>query len=189
VFIHGFVCNRGVWTPWLRALQAEGGVFIAVNLEPVFGGIDSYVPLIDEAVTRVSVATGQAPVLICHSMGGLAARAWLRSMQADGRVRHVVTLGAPHHGTWLGKFSHFANGRQMRLNGDWVSALARDEPPQRRALFTCWYSHCDNVVFPASTASLPGARNLHVPGTAHMGLVQHPRIMQVTLDALRRDSW
>lgn len=36
VFVHGFFCNRGLWTPWLRQLQGSGHAFVAVNLEPVF---------------------------------------------------------------------------------------------------------------------------------------------------------
>src|SRR5665647_2108747 len=37
VFIHGFICNRGFWTPWLREMRRLGHPFVAVNLEPVFG--------------------------------------------------------------------------------------------------------------------------------------------------------
>ena len=40
VFVHGFVCNRGIWNPWLRRLDPLGIVFVAVDLEPVFGGIE-----------------------------------------------------------------------------------------------------------------------------------------------------
>jgi hypothetical protein len=40
VLVHGFVCNRGLWNPWLQRLTAQGTPFIAVNLEPVFGSID-----------------------------------------------------------------------------------------------------------------------------------------------------
>jgi triacylglycerol esterase/lipase EstA (alpha/beta hydrolase family) len=189
VFIHGFMCNRGLWTPWLRQLRAEGRAFVAVNLEPVFGSIDDYVPLVDAAVARVTAATGLPPVLVCHSMGGLAARAWLRARDADARVRHIVTIGTPHHGTWPARFSHVANGRQMRQGGLWLRQLAQDEPPQRAARFTCWYSSCDNIVFPASTATLRGALNHHVAGVAHMALAVSPAVMVQTLDSLRRDAW
>jgi triacylglycerol lipase len=41
----------------------------------VFGGIDDYAPLIEQAVQQVTQATGRPPLLVCHSMGGLAARA------------------------------------------------------------------------------------------------------------------
>ncbi len=187
IFIHGFVCNRGLWTPWLKALQAEGRVGVALNLEPVFGSIDDYVTQVDDAVTRVTAATGLAPVLVCHSMGGLAARAWLRAAGAgaDERVRHIVTLGTPHHGTWLARFSLVRNGRQMRHWSVWARQLAADEPPGRAARFTCWYANCDNIVFPASTATLAGADNRLAPGRAHVDLALDPLVMAATLAQIR----
>ncbi len=181
VFVHGFVCNRGYWNPWLRRLRGSGHAHAAVSLEPVFGRIDDYVAQIEVAVQRVTAASGLPPLLVCHSMGGLAARAWLRAHDADARVHGVVTLGTPHHGTWLAGFSRAPNGVQMQLHSDWLQALAQDEPAPRRRLFTCYYSNCDNIVFPASTASLPGADNRFLPGVPHVAMGFEPRLMQEVL--------
>lgn len=177
VFVHGFVCNRGLWTPWLRQLRAQQRSFVAVNLEPVFGSIDSYAATVEQAVAQVTQATGLAPTVVCHSMGGLAVRAWLRQAADDRRVHHIHTIGTPHHGTWLGQFATVTNGRQMRLGSAWLTALHAQERPQRAALFTCWYSNCDNIVFPTSTAALPGARHRFLTGVAHVSLVLHPQVM------------
>ena len=187
VLVHGFMCNRGLWLPWLARLRERGHAHVAVNLEPPLGSIDAYAALIDDAVQRVAAATGQAPVLLCHSMGGLAARAWLRAYQASGadqRVHRVLTLGTPHGGTWLGRWSHAVNGRQMRLAGSWVQALQRAEPVGRAALFTCWYSNCDNIVFPASTAALHGADNRFVSGVAHVEMALDAGVMDACLEAM-----
>jgi len=184
VFVHGFVCNRGLWNPWLERLTREGRAFCAVNLEPVFGSIDDYVPAIDAAVRRVTDATGMPPVLVCHSMGGLAARAWLRDCRSEERVARVVTLGSPHQGTWLARFSFVTNAGQMRTDSRWLAELRRDELPQCAALFTCYYSSCDNIVFPASSAVLPGARAVWVPGVAHVDLAFAPAVMQDVLHTL-----
>lgn len=188
VFVHGFFCNRGLWTPWLRRVQADGRAFVAVNLEPVFGSIDDYAPQIDEAVRRVTEATGLPPLLVCHSMGGLAARAWLKRMRAEARVFHVVTIGSPHRGTWLARFGHGHNGRQMRLQSDWQAQLDHGMPEGRHALFTCWYSNCDNIVFPASTATLPSADNRLVRGAAHVQMAFLPQVIDATLAMLERET-
>jgi hypothetical protein len=42
---------------------------------------------------------------------------------------------------------------------------------------------CDNIVFPASTATLAGARNIALPGLPHVGLSQATEIFE---DVLRR---
>lgn len=185
VFVHGFVCNRGFWLPWMRALRVQGIPYTSVNLEPVFGSIADYIPGLEEAICRAERLTGIAPVLICHSMGGLAARAWLADApRAAQRVQRVITIGTPHHGTWISQFSHVPNGQQMRLNHEWLTTLATAEtavaalPYQR---FVCWYSNADNIVLPASSAMLQGADNRHVPGVAHVALAFHPTVMRESL--------
>ncbi|UCU94993.1 alpha/beta fold hydrolase [Hydrogenophaga taeniospiralis] len=189
VFVHGFVCNRGFWLPWMHELRQRGVPYTSVNLEPVFGSIDTYGPLIDDAVRRAYALTGQPPMLVCHSMGGLAARAWLDAVPgADRRVSRIVTIGSPHHGTWLAQFSRVDNGRQMRIGGDWLRSLQAREaataPNHRYDRFVCWYSNADNIVFPAATARLPGADNRHVPGVSHVAMAFHPQVMRDTLALL-----
>lgn len=181
LLLHGYLCNRGFWTPWLRRLRAAGHPAMAINLEPVFGGIDAYADRIEAAVVRLTAVTGQPPVVVCHSMGGLAVRAWLQQPGAEAMVGQVVTLGTPHHGTWLGRFGTSRNARQMRPDSRWLQALASCEPASRRARFVCYFSNCDNIVFPARTATLEGADNRFVPGLAHVAMAFDARVMDEVL--------
>ncbi len=177
VLVHGFVCNRGLWMPWLRRLRDTGVPVVAVNLEHPFGDIDSYAPIVDAAVQRLRQATGRPPVLVGHSMGGLAMRAWLAADGARGQVRvqqaaHLLTLGTPHHGTWPARFAHARNARQMR-QGAWTA-----EPrvaPEVLAQFECLYTNADAIVMPPSSATLPGARQELVPGVGHLALTYTPQ--------------
>lgn len=176
VLVHGLVCNRGLWNPWMRELRSRGVPHIAVNLEPLFGSIDRYPRIIEDAVARLEAATGQSVVLVGHSMGGLAIRAWLRDFDADARVHRIITIGSPHQGTWLARFGRTLNGKQMRLRSPWLTQLATEEPIGRVERFTCFYGHCDNIVFPSGSGTLPGAENVHVPGTAHVHMAFHPLV-------------
>ncbi len=185
VFIHGFVCNRGVWTPWLKKLTRSRRAFVAVSLVPVFGSIDRYVDAIDRAVRKVTEATGMPPLVVCHSMGGLAVRGWLRaSADADIRVHHIVTIGSPHHGTWLSRLPFPSNAGQMAIGSVWLKNLQSSEAASRCRLFTCFYSNCDNIVFPTSAATLPGAHNRHIPGLAHVALVFDQTVISESLAKL-----
>lgn len=185
VLIHGALCNRGFWLRWLPSLRAAGHAYEAVSLVPSMGPIDGHVATIEAAVQRITQATGQPPVLLCHSMGGLVARAWLRAGRNDARVRRVITLGTPHAGTWLARYSTRPAGRQMRLGSDWLQALAAAEPESRAALFVCWYSACDNIVFPAHTAALAGAEHRWVPHLAHVQMAQDPAVIAACLHDMR----
>ena len=181
LLVHGFVCNRGLWNAWLERLHARGVPCIAVNLEPVFGAIDDYADIIEAAVRRLEIATGLAPVIVAHSMGGIAMRRWWASAGNETRVHHAVTIGTPHAGTWLARFAMTPNGRQMQQRSPWLEAVAQREPAGRAAAFTCFYSHCDNIVFPPSTATLAGAQNRHLPGVAHVHMVSRPEPWQEAL--------
>jgi triacylglycerol esterase/lipase EstA (alpha/beta hydrolase family) len=133
-------------------------------------------------------ATGKPPLLVGHSMGGLAVRAWLRDHDADARVHGVVTIGTPHHGTWLGRFGFAPNAQQMRWQSPWLLQLVAAEPAQRYRRFTCFWGHCDNIVFPASTATLPGADNRHLRSHAHVHLLRHPQVLNTVLQRLAEDE-
>jgi triacylglycerol esterase/lipase EstA (alpha/beta hydrolase family) len=181
LLVHGFVCNRGFWNPWMARLRAAGVPFVAVNLEPVFGEIDRYAPIVERAVQRLEASTGRPPVIVAHSMGGLAVRAWLAAQRSDARVHRVITIGTPHRGTWLGRFGRTPNTRQMRIGSAWLHRLSAGEPAERHARFTCFYSHCDNIVFPPANATLPGADNRHLPGWSHVHLAFHPAVFDEVL--------
>jgi pimeloyl-ACP methyl ester carboxylesterase len=183
VLVHGFLCNRGFWTPWLCELRADDRAFVAVNLEPVFGSIDHYAQTIDDAVLRVTAATALPPMLICHSMGGLAARAWLRDAD-PARAHRIVTIGTPHRGTWLARFGRTVNGRQMRVGGEWMRQIEGERASTRQVPFTCWYSNCDNIVFPTSNATLPGADNRLADGLAHVEMAFDPGVRREILALL-----
>ena len=175
VLVHGLFCNRGIWGPWLARLRTGGAPFIAVNLEPLFASIDRYAAAIDSAVATMALATGQPVLLVGHSMGGLAIRAWLDAFGAEARVHRVITIATPHQGTWLARWAHTTNGRQMRLGSDWLRGLQAREPVSRQHV-TCFFSDCDNIVFPAEVATLAGADNRHLPGTGHVQMVFHPAV-------------
>jgi pimeloyl-ACP methyl ester carboxylesterase len=188
VLIHGFICNRAFWTPWMVQLKMQNRAFASVTLEPAFGSIDDYASVVEAAVAKVTLATGQVPTLICHSMGGLAARAWLRSNAAnEGRIKRVITIGSPHFGTALSLENTrlpFINSQQMQRFGAWTQQLAKDEPASRYAKFTCWYSNCDNIVVPTSTAMLSGADNRLITAQGHVSMAFSQRVMQESLALL-----
>lgn len=177
LLVHGFMCNRGLWNGWQAELAQRACPVVAVNLEPFRGSIDEYVPIIDSAVAALTLATGCTPLVVAHSMGGLAMRAWLRATPGAGaRVAHIITLGTPHQGTWLASFGLAVNARQMRMNSPWLRALAAQEPADMGKLFTCWHSCKDNIVFPMGVAVLPGCEARYLPHVGHVALVDHPQV-------------
>jgi triacylglycerol esterase/lipase EstA (alpha/beta hydrolase family) len=80
LLLHGYGCNSGYWAHLAPLLDAARISHATVDLEPVGGDIDGYVPLVEHAVRELQAAAGAHKVaIVAHSMGGLVARAWMRA--------------------------------------------------------------------------------------------------------------
>jgi hypothetical protein len=179
LLVHGFSCNRGRWNGWMRRLRAQGVAFIAPSMEPAFASIDAYADEIETGVRQLQALTGGMPVLVAHSMGGLALRAWWRKYGAAHEAPpHVITLGSPHQGTRMAALGYGVNTRQMRLGNPWLGKL----PPLPNA--DCFWTPCDQIVNPAERAMLAGARMHRLDGVGHMGLVHSPEAWAFVQEAL-----
>ncbi len=174
LMLHGYGANSGFWRPYSRKLRTAGISHAAIDLEPVLAGIDSYAGAIDAAADALCQATGAPKViLLCHSMGGLAARAWLRAC-GSARAERVITLGTPHFGTTLAGYGFGKNVRQMLTPAgnatSWIAQLDASEDASLRALFVSVYTRHDNIVSPQSSAILPGARQIALDLVGHVAL-------------------
>lgn len=191
ILIHGYGCNRGLWLPAARWLAGRGYQVSAISLVPLHCRIDDYAPAIAAEVARVRAATGAARVaLVGHSMGGLAARAYLRDCDARGEdpaLAALVTLGTPHCGTHIARIGLGENARQMRFRAPWVQALG----PQRRCDGVTVAAICslqDNIVSRPfeQRLPLPGARTIRVRRQGHMSLAASTRILAIVERILQR---
>lgn len=193
LLIHGYGCNSGYWHSMSRKLRAARIPYHAVNLEPVFGSIESFIPAVHQAVAELCRQSGQEQVIIvAHSMGGLVARAYLCMHGDENKIAKIITLGTPHHGTGLAHFGIGDNSLQMRWlgttaeggPGTWLQALAARENPMRYALFVSIYSYHDNIIAPQKSSYLPGARNIALHGIGHVALGLNPRVQALVINEI-----
>jgi pimeloyl-ACP methyl ester carboxylesterase len=184
LLIAGYVCNRAVWRPLLDSGRLAHCNVATVNIEPVFGSIDRYAAEIDAAIERLRAATGAARVtLVCHSMGGIAARAYLRQ-HGDGAIDKVITLASPHHGTIFGVLGHGANAHQMARGSAYLTTLAGVETVELRHRFVCIATADDNLVVPRSSPLLPDAEYHMIDGVGHLALLEDERAWDLIVAAM-----
>ena len=172
VLVHGFLCNRAFWTPWFAPLRARGHAFVAVTLEPAFGSIDDYAPAIEAAVRRVTEATGQAPLIVGHSMGGLVCRSWLARYGGQG-IRRLITLATPNGGTHLARYGWGQNSREMQVDSHWLRDLAHEQPS---IPVIALENPLDNFIMPRAGQRLPQAQNLTTHPVGHLSALSDRRI-------------
>lgn len=181
VLVHGYVCNRGIWRPLAHALRARGESVWAASYEPVYGSIESAVPQLAAQVDAALAASGHKRViLVAHSMGGLAVRAYLRA-HGGARVARVVTFGAPHGGSMHAHLGAGENAREMEPGSAWLEGLAAAERAGLAAPLLAIYSHHDNFVAPQSSGAHPQARNVALAGVGHVAMHHSRAVRELVL--------
>ena len=184
LLIAGFMCNRAAWKPLLDSGELREFNVATVNLEPIFGDIDAYADVVHRAVEKLRAATGAARVvLVGHSMGGLAARVYLRK-HGDAHVARIVTLASPHHGTIFGRLGHSRNARQMARGSRFIQQVAAHDRG-RWTRFTTVVTRDDNLVVPRSSPLLPGSKQFEIDGVGHLALIEDPRAWRVIVEEAR----
>ena len=173
IVVHGYLCNFRIWTDVTKALHQQGFGVMPVNLEPIFTSIDNYAPILEAAVKEACQQTGASKViLVGHSMGGIAIRAWIRVHGTD-RVAGVITLGSPHQGTLLSRGALGLNAQQMAWRSPWIKALAASESDAVRRLFKIAITPQDNIVFPQRVQLLSGTHAESFEGIGHLQMCLH----------------
>ena len=171
LLLHGVGCNAGVWSSFMARL-ARGGVRPVYTLSygPPLASIEAFADQLAVKVEAIIAATGAVKVtLLCHSMGGLVARAYLRRF-GGARVRAVVTIGTPHRGSLLaGKFPGTCLA-EMSPGSEWLSRLAATAPPADVRCVALWSWH-DSMVLPQLNARWEGAEEFEFVGVAHNALL------------------
>ncbi len=174
LLLHGVLCNAGVWLGLSRHLAAQ----------PPLASIELFADQLAAKIDAILRATGAARVAIVgHSMGGLVARAYLRRYGAS-RVRLLVTVGTPHHGSvhaWLFPGACLA---QLRPGNPWLAALNAAALPGCR-IVSLWSRH-DSMVAPQASSALPGAEEIVITGVGHNALLADPGVFAAVARELAR---
>lgn len=188
LLLHGYLCNRGIWAAMRRFLETNGVAAYTHDLEPVYAGIDDYVPALAARIEEVCAKTGARQLaIVAHSMGGLAARAYLHA-HGPARVATLVTLGTPHHGTRTASFGLGENVRQMRPGSAWLESLARAESAGAAGVpLTSIYTSDENVVVPAESSVLTQGRNIGLSGMGHVSLAFSAPVRKLVLESVQFD--
>lgn len=140
--------TRGGPTIRLDQLQTEGDAYVratagllgkSVVARLTFSSSDGQTfaeqgRQVNAAVRRLREMTGASKVLLVgHSMGGLAARAYVQSPAYRGDVSTIMTIVTPHAGSGLGDIVVSSLPPMCRI-GTWLKNMRTDAPAVRYLL-------------------------------------------------------
>jgi triacylglycerol esterase/lipase EstA (alpha/beta hydrolase family) len=189
LLLHGVICNAGALYGLRRHLTARNvGPVYTLSYGPPLASIELFADQLAARVDAILLATGAARVAIVgHSMGGLVARAYLRRYGAE-KVRSVMTVGTPHHGSVHARLFPGACLAQIRPASAWLADLNRTEGSPPAVRFVNLWSWHDSMVAPQTSARLAGAENIEVTGIGHNALLGDGRIFDLVTAELARGA-
>jgi pimeloyl-ACP methyl ester carboxylesterase len=180
LFIHGLLHNTSTFA-WIKQRMRLAGWqnFRAVNLSTVHHTIPQMAEQTLETIEAMKREFGVRRVdVVAHSMGGILARYALQVLRQDGGVRRLITLGTPHCGTELSRYSVLPHLRELAPGSKTIELLRRAKPlvkTQAVAVSGC----LDILLWPRDHAHWAGVRNILLRGVGHAGLLFSKRVIEI----------
>lgn len=185
VLIHGLMANGTSMWALQRALHAAGRNTGAPHLGGALRPIAAYAERLAAFLERSA-----GPVdIVCHSLGGIILRACLeKHAELRPRIRRVVTVASPHHGSGAARWLPIPEARALVPGGAFITAL-----PSLRALLpgariTTFASRHDCVVYPHTTSQVDQATNHELDDVMHAELIVDPGVVRRVVDAVIDES-
>jgi triacylglycerol lipase len=173
LFVHGWNANYTTWTTMVALFKADGWTDAELATWS-YNTAQSNVTTaraIQAKVDSILAVTGASRVdIITHSMGGLSARYYVKSLRGAKKVDAWVSLAGPNHGTNTAFFCFQTSCLEMRPGSSFLSKLnSKDETPGVPRYGT-WWSACDQVILPQMSTLLSGATNTQTACLQHSDL-------------------
>lgn len=115
--------------------------------------------LVDAVEAALAGSARQSIDLVGYSAGGVVARLYVAEHGGERRVRRLVTLGSPHHGTDVATLGSLVSGtcptacQQLAAGSPLLDRLDDQPPPVGMVVLSLWTTR-DEVVVPADSAVL-----------------------------------
>ena len=180
VLVHGYLGHPEMLRALARSLLEAGWHHIERPGYPSSRmTLEEIARRIDECVTPIALSR---PVdLVGHSLGAVACRAWIKRFGGHRYVRRFVSLGGPHGGTRLYRFTPRALWPVLDPSGPWVRQLNDGPEPVPTTHIRARYDH---QVLPPHPVQLEGATEHVLDQVGHNGLLWSARAHRAVIEAL-----
>jgi triacylglycerol lipase len=186
VLVHGIFDTSKIFTTMANWLRIRGFRPLAVNLIPSSGavGLDALAAQIGPFVDR-HVPPGEQFDLVGFSMGGLVSRYYVQRLGGMERVGRLITISAPHHGSYWAYALHNQGSKQMRPGSVFLNGLNRDADVLERVKFASIWTPLDLMIVPANSSRLGVGEEFRIPVALHPWMLRSRRSLELVARLLR----
>jgi hypothetical protein len=188
LLVPGYGGNAGSLAALADRLRASGRTATIVALPgDGTGDLLAQVTTLDKAVNDALAGGAPSVDIVGYSAGGLVTRLWVADDAGQHRVRRVVTLGSPLHGTQIAAAgSSLVPGacplacQQLVPNSPLLRGVEAQPLPASLPWLSLWTEN-DETVTPPDSARLPGAVNVPLQNVCPSVQVTHSQLPSAPL--------
>lgn len=189
VLMHGYVHNRSAFIVMSRALRRAGFRHVrGLNYNPLRYDVHQLASMLAAEVDEGLADTGASHCMIVgHSMGGIVARYYVQCLGGQAVTDTVVTLGAPHRGTYTAYLGLGPAAGQLKPRSELLRTLEETARPSP-VRWISYYSDLDVMVTPTSSGKLVhpalAATNIKLQDAGHLSLLLSGEALRSVVDHL-----
>jgi len=179
VLVHGFISTGKIFFYIKKKLEAQGHKCFAPTLKPIdakYGIEDPAIKLKDKIENKLE--PDSKFVLIAFSMGGIICRYYLQELGGIYRVNKLITISAPHHGSYLSYLYPGKGIRQLRPNSDFLKTLEAKECLLNGLLIYSYRTPFDLMIIPNKSSIWDIASNKKFISIMHSSMLINPKLIQ-----------
>lgn len=205
--LHGIFRAKGAMKPMEEAFSASGYNAWAINYPSTLRSIPDHARqitnILDHCVGVDHVS------FVCHSMGGLVARAVLEDRNAPWRAQitphRLVMIGTPNQGAFVARelqkrtrfFRVLAGPSSLELTPEWVNQLAIPDIPfgiiaggtGTNMGFNPFLPGDNDMTVTVASAQLKGAADVMHCRAIHTFIMQNPKVLDASLQFIHTGSF
>jgi triacylglycerol lipase len=185
ILVHGICDSATSMCVMDRWLTSRGWPVHRISLFPSDGSLalEALAEQLRNYVEK-NVSLNSKLSLVGFSMGGLVCRHYVQKLGGDSRVAAMITLSAPHRGTWLARLSNRPACRQMCPGSDFLRSLSENLSVFKRVRLTSIWTPFDLVILPPTSSRVSFARNQSILMPAHPLMILSRRCLRAVEAAL-----
>lgn len=186
VLVHGIFDTPAIFNRFADGLRKCGFQPLAVSLVPSDGsvGLDELAVQLDASL-RTQLRSDEQFDMVGFSMGGLVSRYFVQRLGGMDRVTRLITISAPHRGTYTGYAMANRGSKQMRPGSDFLRSLNQDACELLRVRFVSIWTPFDLMIIPAESSRLGVGEEFRVAVALHPWMLRSRRCLELVVKLLQ----
>jgi triacylglycerol lipase len=156
-------------------------VYIVEQLGYNTKAIDDSAKLIRELIDEKNLNN---IIIIAHSKGGLIAKYLLAFANKDERIKKVIAIATPFHGSQLAEFIPTKVYKELGPKSSMIEKLNSQTAVNQQIISI--FGKFDNHVWPTESCRLEGAENIQVDVYGHHKILFDEQVRKIILDEIKK---